>query len=330
MADQTAIAPYARTAYAQGWAASGGPMTRAVRAGCIAAVQMCIEHQDEPGILEVALHLGHLEGVWAQVFHRRLDLIEQYGDILTPLWQEAAADLDVAGAIEELRREAGLSESRESRRQIKALARALAMRLMSWLTGKTIWQRLRDAMRAVLTAAHAEGYASALAVAASEQKLLGFEFDIAFKHAYEALANLGELWADADTWLTKVIGRAADDFGRELANLVESEASYEDMVSAGMSILGMQSSDAVSFVVDWALSTGLSQGALNLYRSEGVQKVTWMTAGDDHVCVTCERNGQDSPFEISEFPQMPAHPLCRCVAVAELLDLSDYSAFFSS
>lgn len=325
------IASYARTAYAQGWAASGGPMTDAVKAGCIAAVQMCIEHADTPGILEVAIHLGHLEGVWAQVFHRRLDLIKQYGDALTPLWKQAVSGLDVEGIVETFRQQLGLSEAFDPEfiRKAKTLARELAMRIMAWLSGKTIWQQLRDAMRAVLVAGQAEGYASALAVAASQKTVLGFEFDVAFKHAYEALSNLGQIWADADAWLTRVVGRAADDLGRTLGNMVAYGASYEDMVQSARDVLDMQSSDAVSFIVDWALSTGLSQGALNLYRSEGVQRVSWLTAGDDRVCPTCEQNGENSPFPIDEFPTMPSHPLCRCVASAEL-DLADYGAFFTN
>ena len=65
------IAPYARTAYAQGWAASGGPMTARVKAGCVAAVEHAIAHAEDPRILEVMLHLGRLEGAWALIYQRR-------------------------------------------------------------------------------------------------------------------------------------------------------------------------------------------------------------------------------------------------------------------
>ena len=43
-----AIAPYARTAYAQGWATSGGPMTDTVKAGCTAAVEVAIANAAHP------------------------------------------------------------------------------------------------------------------------------------------------------------------------------------------------------------------------------------------------------------------------------------------
>jgi len=332
MTDNSWIAPYARTAFAQGWAGSGGPMTDAVKAGSIAAVQICIESADEPGILEVALHLGHLEGVWADVFARRFDLIGKYGDVLTPLWRQAVADTDIAGAIEIFRQELGLTESRDAAfiRRAKAVAREIAVRLLSWLGGKPIWQRMRDAMRAVLATARAEGYASALAIAAAEQHVLGFSFDIAFEHAYAAMMNLGQLWAESDAWLSRMLGRAADDFSRTLGNMAGLGASYEDMVGAAAEVLGMQTSSAVSFIVDWALTTGLSRGALDLYASENVQYVSWLTAGDDRVCPICEQNGQDSPYLITDFPEMPSHPLCRCVPSAELSDLSAYSAFFTS
>jgi 2'-5' RNA ligase len=48
------LAEAARSAYAAGWALSGGPMTDQVRAGCTAAVAHATENRDDPGILEVS------------------------------------------------------------------------------------------------------------------------------------------------------------------------------------------------------------------------------------------------------------------------------------
>lgn len=330
----SSIRPYARTAYAQGWAASGGPMTDRVKAGCVAAVKLAEDNAHHPEILEVVLDLGHLEGVWATIFERRHRLIVKFHRRMMPLWREAVADADVAGAVEMLRQSLGLAEAFDPQwvRRAKAEARAAAVRLLSWLPGKGIWQRMRDVMRMAIQSGRAEGYADALAIAAQGEKRLGLDFDIAFDHAYAALENLGELWAESDPWLNKMLGRAADEFGRTLGDLAASGADYEQMVAAGIDVLQLtaEDSDAVSFMTDWALSTGLSRGALDLYASEGVQQVSWLTAGDGRVCEEiCEPNGQKSPFNISDFPTMPGHPLCRCVASAEFsLDSDAFDKFF--
>jgi hypothetical protein len=71
---QDGLAAIAREAYAMGWAASGGHMTDGIRAGSVAAVELALAHWDQPGILEATLHLGHLEGIWASIFDRRLQL----------------------------------------------------------------------------------------------------------------------------------------------------------------------------------------------------------------------------------------------------------------
>lgn len=336
MSDPTAesIRPYARTAYAQGWAASGGPMTDGVKAGCIAVMDLCVEHYQDPDVLEVALHLGHLEGVWATVFHRRDALYAHHIRVVRALWRRAVADLDVAGAVTQIRQAAGLTEAKIDRdflRRVREAARAAGVRLLQWIPGKAVWQDVRDAMRAVVTAGRAEGFADALGVAASEQHVLGFDFDIAFEHAYAALENLGDAWAQADPWLEKMMGRAADEFGRTLGDLAANGADYEQMVAAGMDVLQDTVADEgiVGFIVDWAASAGMSRGALDLYASEGVTQVTWMTAGDSRVCVICEQHGIDSPFLITDFPEMPAHPRCRCVASAEFTVTPDFGGFIS-
>lgn len=329
------IRTYARTAYAQGWAASGGPMTDRVKAGCIAAMDLCQENAHDPHVLEVAIHLGQLEGVWAKVFDRRFKMMEDFTKQVTSIWQEAVRTLDIPGAVEILRQQFGIredtSDDAEQLKRAKQEARALALRVLAWLPGTQEWQALRDAMRSLVASGRAEGYADAIDIAAAEQHVLGFDFELAFTHAYEALANLGDVWAESDGWLQRMLGRAADQFGQVLGQLAASGASYQDMVDAASDVLDMyaEGADAVEFTVDWALSAGFSKGALDLYRSEGVEYVTWMTAGDARVCVLCEQHGIDSPFLISDFPEMPAHPRCRCVASAEFKISPDYSGFFN-
>jgi hypothetical protein len=308
-------------------------MNDRVKAGCVAAVELCCENAHEPGILEVAIHLGQLEGVWALVFARRDKLMKEMEDLLTPIWRKAVSEMDVVGAVDVLRQQLGLSEAEDpgAKKRAKDAARDAALRLLSWLPGSTSWQSMRDAMRRLVASGQAEGYADAVAIAVTEEHLYGYSFDIAFEHAYAALENLGQVWAESDTWLNKMLGRAADQFGRVLGELAAAGASRQEMVDAALSILDMaaEDADAVAFTVDWALSAGFSRGALDLYRSENVEYVTWMTAGDGRVCVLCEQHGIDSPFLIMDFPEMPAHPRCRCVATAEFSVSSAYDGYFN-
>lgn len=328
-----AIRPYARTAYAQGWAMSGGPMTERVQAGCLVAMDLCAELWDQPGILEVAIHLGKLEGVWAKVFARRFALMADYTSKIRKVWQQATKDLDVAGAIEIYRTAVGLTETAvdpEWLRRAKREARDAAMRLLAWLPGTNSWQDLRDIMRELIRASRAEGLADALAVAASAEQHLDYDWELSFQTAYDALANDTALWAEADTWLNRMLGTAADEFGQTLGDLAAQGADYKQMLAAGMDVLQDTVSDegTVGFITDWASSFGMSKGALDLYKSEGVRQVSWLTAGDGRVCPICEKYGEDSPYPIMDFPPMPAHPRCRCVASAEF-DISAYSGFFS-
>jgi hypothetical protein len=331
---ETTIAPYARTAYAQGWAASGGPMTERVMAGCTAAIQLCCENSHQPGILEVAIHLGQLEGIWATVFERRYKLMADMETLVSAIWRMAVAEADVAGTVVILRQQLAIGEDSQDEqdflRRAKAVARELAIRMLSWIPSTTKWQTMRDTMRKLVASGRAEGYADAIAIAAAEEGKIGISFDIAFKDAYTAMENLGETWAESDIWLNRMLGRAADQFGRTLGELSAAGASYQEMIDAGIDILDLtaEDADAVAFTVDWALSAGFSRGALDLYRSENVEYVTWMTAGDGRVCVTCEQHGIDSPFLITDFPDMPAHPRCRCVATAEFSISPAYDGYF--
>lgn len=313
------VAPYARAAYAQGWAASGGPMTDRVKAGCIAAVEWACENEYREDVLEATLKLGALEGTWALIYQRRDALIAQHTAAVQQAWNEVLRTVDPGKAIHRIRRELGLEEAlglERLKRAVKA-AREAMVALLAWLPGTTAWQALRAAMGDAWTAAIAEGKVGALALAV-EGKVAGIDFDIAFQHAYDALSNLGQIWNQTDAWLGRMLDRNTDELGRALGELASEGASYEEMLSAAEDILLGVEGDAVGFIVDWALNTGMTQGALDLYRSEGITQITFMTAGDTRVCPQCEQAESESPYSPESLPAPPLHPRCRCTVAAEL------------
>ncbi|HSS39368.1 MAG TPA: 2'-5' RNA ligase family protein [Polyangia bacterium] len=328
---QARFAARAREAYAEGWARSGGPMTERVRAGCTAAVAMACEHRHEPGVLEATLKLGSLEGVWALVYRRRDELIAKHAAAMQSAWRDATAALDAHALVREVRAALGLEESADQGavQRAKQAARDAALRLLAWLPATAAWQTLRDTMRAALRSGRAEGAAGAIAIAGEAAGRIGIDFDLAFQDAYDALANLGQLWADADGWLAKTVGRAADEMGRALGDLAANGAGYGEMLDAASGILDGADGDAVAFVTDWALSTGLGQGALSLYAGEGVAEASWISAGDGRVCPVCQDNEDNSPYLLGDFPSLPGHPRCRCAATAEWALPASYSRYFT-
>lgn len=321
----------ARAAYADGWARSGGPMTPRVKAGCVAAVAVALEHADDPHVLEVTLKLGSLEGTWALVFDRRDQLAAAHTAAVTAIWRQLIHG-HLRTAVRAFRHAAALTEATEKPdpNRFKAAALDAARVILGGLAIDHAWDKLRRALRNAIAAGRAEGAVDAIAIAAERVGKIGLDWDIAFDDAYRALGNLGDIWADTDGWLGRMLDRAAADLGRVLSDGAASGASYEDMVADALDALDSEDVGAVKFVVDWALNTGLARGALDLYAREGVQQVSWLTAADDRVCVTCLSYEEKSPYPISEFPAMPAHPWDRCVPSAEF-DLGPaYDPYFTA
>jgi 2'-5' RNA ligase len=316
------LAAALREAYAIGWAASGGPMTDRVRAGCIAAVEMGIEHADRPGILEATLHLGHLEGVWAAVYERREALHTRNRAAVGKAWRNLVTHLDLERLVRAIRRRGGLTEAFDDVTDAEIVALVLAA-LNSLDSSDVEWTALREAFRDAVASGRAEGAADALALAADQLGKLGFDFAIAFEDAYQALTHSAALWTDADGWIARLLGDAAADFGRLLAQMTRDEAAYEDMIAALADLLDNPELRALEIAVDLATGRALTQGTLDLYASEGVTRVDVITAGGGDVCKICEDNESGNPYRLANVPAVPSHPYCRCgVVSADVLPLS--------
>lgn len=325
-----AIELFAREAFAAGWAASGGPMTDRVRAACAVAVETAVEHADDPRILEVTLDLGKLEGMWALLFARREEQQRAHMRLVADAWRPMIGREAVTSMVDGFRQRAGLTEAAADWAAILAEAKAAARAMLTALAEHSGWTKLRTAIRNALAAGRAEGMVNAVAIAA-EQATTGamrLDWNIAFKDAYQSLERLDELWGDADGWLGRTIDRAAGDLGRLLARQAEDGASREETIDAAADLLAGTDPESVAFVVDWAMTTAADEGALSLYRSEGVLQVDVITAGDGRVCSACIDAEAGSPWQISDAPRMPLHPVCRCVYAASV-SLSHFAAWFA-
>jgi 2'-5' RNA ligase len=318
----------AREAFAAGWAVSGGPMTDRVRAACTTAVHLAIEHADDPRILEVTIDLGKLEGMWALLFARREKQQAKHIRAFADVWRQLIDRDAVAAMVDRFRQRVGLTEADQDKSSIRAEALAAARAMLHALTDLAGWTALRAAIRDAIAAGRAEGMVNAVAIAAERAGRIGLDWNIAFDDAYRSLARLDELWGNADGWLGRTIDRAAGDLGRVLANGAENGATRDEMINAAMDVLTSSDADAVAFVVDWAMTTAADEGALSLYRSEGVLQVDVISAGDGIVCSACLDVEASSPWDILDAPPIPLHPICRCCYAADV-SLAHFAAWFA-
>lgn len=320
----------AREAFAAGWAASGGPMTERVKAASTAAVQTAIEHADDPRILEVTIDLGKLEGMWALLFQRREEQQAKHVPLVGAAWSSLADRSAVADMVDRFRQHVGLVEADRDKPNIRAEALAAAKSMLNAIAAAAGagWDALRTTLRDAIAAGRAEGMVNAVAIAAERANRIGLDWNIAFNDAYRSLERLDEIWADADGWLSRTIDRAAADLGRVLAQGAEDGVSREEMIDVAMDVLASSDSEAVAFVVDWAMTTAADEGALALYRSEGVLQVDIITAGDGRVCSSCVDAEAGSPWQIGDAPRMPLHPACRC-CYASTVSLAHFAAWFT-
>jgi hypothetical protein len=313
------IVPFARTAYAQGFAASGGPLTEQVKAGCLAAVELAVARADDPYVLEATLQLGALEGTWAAVYQRRQQVHDGNEQTILAAWKALGLATQAGELVTAVRQQAGLTEAlRDKAHGVADWVAGLIRRLFSSRVTVDGWHRLATAVTTALNKARAEGQAAALGLAANQQGVIGFSFELAFEDAYRALENASTLTgaAAADGWLSRMLGDAADEIGARLATLTRGGASYDDMIAAASDLLDGATSRSVQAAVDLLTSRAMSQGALDLYRSEGVTHVDFLSAGDGRVCPPCDAAEKRNPYAVGDAPVPGLHARCRCAVVA--------------
>lgn len=322
------LAEAAREAYATGVAIAGGPLTERVRYGCEAAVSLALESPRDPQVLEVALHLGHLEGTWAEVYRRREDLTAKLARKVAAKWLPLAKRLDPGHLMTMYRRALATREAAADGKpsaQDKAAAKAASIAWLEDILADPGYRELAAEIADAIIAAMAEGKTAALAVAADQAAALGFDWARAYAAMYAGLTDLANLPELSAPWAQAIIQAAGSDVGKLLATMAASGATDEEIADA---LWGASADDAVMLAIDTAVSGSFARGALDLYASEGLTAVAWLTAGDGRVCYSCQDNEDNGPYDPAAFPACPDHPRCRCTPTpASPLPLSAFAAF---
>ena len=296
------IGPYARVAFAQGWAATRGPLTDRVKTASVDAARWAAANQHRPGVIEATLRIGHLEGTWAAVFDRRERLQSRHTDAVR---RALAGLVDRRAVVRAVR-------GRHQMETADPVAVDASTLVAGTMTARDRLAALGAALAAAIADGTAEGTADQLALAADRAGAVGFDFDLAFDDALASLAGMDRTWAAlADPWVARAVDGAAGDIGAALADLVGRGGGYDEMLDAVGAVL--DDGRAAAYITDLALGTALSAGALRLYGSEGVAQAEWVTAGDERVDEQCDELEARSPYPLPDCPTPPAHGFCRCV-----------------
>lgn len=303
---------YATAAYAAGWAASCGPMTDRAKAGAVAIRQVAESATCGPEIVELALHLGKLEGIWATVYKRREELVARHLVQVGNAWAKAVAALDLAKFIRKFRN-GSFTEADPQLKASRLDARQAALGLLSAIHYTDQYQALQDALADAIRSGRAEGQVVASRVhAARATAETTDEWSVQFDRYYGQLELLDDWPGLADRWVQKIIDGAAADLGARLAALARDGASYQNMLDGAQEVIGATDIRALTTLVDYAMGDSLVQGSLDLYANSGVKTVDWLDAGDGRVCQICADNATGGPYTLTAFPACPAHPFCRC------------------
>ncbi|HEY6021618.1 MAG TPA: hypothetical protein VIY48_17645 [Candidatus Paceibacterota bacterium] len=302
------IVPYARTAYASGWAASGGPMTDRVRAGCIAAIEWAIAHADDPDVIEATLKLGSLEGVWALIYARRDQLYADNVQAVLDAWKQFVRGIDVKQFVRAIRSQAGLNEA-VNKTTVEYAAGLILGALMNWLSNHD-WLKLQTAVANAIQSGLAEGQVGAMALVADKNGATGFSFDKAFADASQQYANNPYL-AGVTGWIGALLEAIAKLLGKKMAQAVDNGDSWDDMNEEAEEILN-DPVDATHYIIDQITHLAISAGILWWLRGVGAANIWYITAGDERVCAECDSAEANSPYQIMDVPTPPLHTRCRC------------------
>lgn len=334
------LAVEARRAYASGWALSDGPMTPRVMAGCEAAVAEALARPGDPGVLELAAKLGHVEGVRAMIAGRREKLLAAMLAAILKAWNECLAELDLKRLVTRYRADVYLTKTSTPpadpaayRDWWRDAGIAAALGFLRGIYRAKGYQALLLAIEDAVRSGMAEGEGGALAIAAAGQGIAGFDIDAAFLAAYERLEDEPSLGVRALDALVKMIDGAGADAGRRLAKLTADGAGEDEMNRGAEDAATGKDVRSVSAWVQHALWSAIGAGAVALWARCGTAAgsaatmINWFVESSNP-CQNCLDNAAGSPYLLDDLPTYPGHIGCQCdIENADPLPVSVFASF---
>jgi len=108
-------------------------------------------------------------------------------------------------------------------------------------------------------------------------------------------------------------GRSVPEIAKDIGRVVKDP---EEFRKAGKTVF-KTAQQRMEMIARTETLRAHNQGTLKFYKTVGVQKVEWVAAGDERECPVCrDLDGQE--FPINDFPNIPAHPSCRCSVISIL------------
>ena len=288
-------------------------------------------------VREVAIDLGNLEGIWADVYARQDALHAKHQRRARTAWRKATAGLDLAALIAAFRRHALMLDgapapgtdhespqaAKHHKADLRQLARSMAAGFLAGVNDQPDYSGLLDAVTGALTAASGEGTAAALAVSAAGAGYGGF--------AWGKAARDGRQEPDHGTvtgWLAKIIAGAVTDLATALTAGAVAGATAEAMLAAASAVL--RKARSVTAFLDQAMASVISAAMVAAYAAlGGIELLDFLTAGDGKVCARCQECADRSPYTPRDYPGSQ-HPRCRCVPSPRggvLLPLAAFAAY---
>lgn len=208
--------------------------------------------------------------------------------------------------------------------------RELTARARDWLADRATGMAgaITDTVQGVLTDGYAIGAASATAATQASQAGMppgSIAADMgewkpgARAVARELAGNIGngqglaDLLDQSGVQIKSIASTRLADLAKVLAEGAERGDSADDLTQAIEDMLSNPS--RARMIVMTELARAANNAAAWQYRFHGVKLVQFVTAEDNRVCPECDAEEAAGPQPLSDVPQPPLHPLCRCALV---------------
>ncbi|MFF3151814.1 2'-5' RNA ligase family protein [Streptomyces sp. NPDC057910] len=272
------------------------------------------------------LQLRDLKGIWRPVYARRQALHTTADAIVLAAWKTDLHGIDLAPAIAAWRQAVGetIDPATQKRRQAAAAA------ILGTLAARP-FTRTRTALVTAAQRAHRAGWAAGHALVtrdasdASDYDDPEEAFRIGSQDMTDHAAD-----ATAASALSAALRASANRAGRAMADSADDPADDAEDDSDGDGEEDGGDEDAandaedvlddgydLALATDVAVSAAYGAGMLSAYIDAGASSVSWATAGDGTVCVSCVNAEDNSPYSLLAAPRMPLHPSCRCCLIPE-------------